>query len=229
MDARAQRGVGSRWLLVLAVLASTAVACRSMTVADRQPGAGSQWTTRLPGCPCRQPQVVALGDGWAVDRTSSLRGHPGAAACFRSYPPVKTEVGRSGQQCCYDPTQALVTSGSAAGTPDRATSCRGETHDGRMKVRVLGFVAHVLKDVRPWAPRYKSWRNYHPWWPPDNANACPAVHVEVGESGATFVWREAPDMAGWEAAPWKETRSRAPLEETAADGPATLDLEGEPL
>ena len=226
MDARTTRFVRSRWLVVLVAVVTTVVGCRSVAVADGQTGAMNRWTDRLPGCPCLQPQAAAVGDGWAVDRTSSLRGHPGAAACFRSYPPVKTEVGRSGQQCCYDPTEALVTSGSAAGTPDRATSCRGETNDGRMKVRVLGFVAHVVKDVRPWAPRYKSWRNYHPWWPPDNANACPERHVEVQESGAMFVWREVPDMAGWEAAPWQETGSRAPLDETAADGRATLDLEG---
>ena len=227
MDARTSRFVWSRWLLVLVAVVSAAFGCQSAAAGDGPAIAGNRWTTRLPGCPCRQPQVAAVGDGWAVDRSSSLHQHPGAAACFRSYPPVRTEAGRSGQQCCYDRTEALVTSGSAAGTPDRATSCRGETNDGRMKVRVLGFVAHVLKDVRPWAPRYKSWRNYHPWWPPDNANACPDLHVEVQEQGAVFAWKEIPDTGGWEAAQRKETGSRAPLEETTAIERTVLDRGGE--
>lgn len=216
MDAKTPRCVGSRWLLVLVVLASTAVGCQSMAVADRQTGVGNHWTKRLPGCPCLQPQVTAFGDGWAVDRTSSLREHPGASACFRSYPPVATVVGRSGQQCCYDRAAALVTSGSAAGTPDRATSCRGETTDGRMKVRLLGLVNHVVKDVWPWARLHRSWRSYHSRWPPDNANACPVLHVEVHEYGAAVAWKEVSEPSGVEPAPLKVT-SQLEQSETPAE------------
>jgi hypothetical protein len=181
------------WLLTL--LASVAAAgCQSLRAGEAP---STRWAMRLPACPCRQPQPKALRDGWAVDRVSSLKQHRGAAQCFRSYPPVRTEAGRSGQQCCYDIAESLVTSGSAAGTPDRATSCNGERVDGRMKVRPLGFVSHVLKDVRPWARRYRSWKTYHAQWPPDNGNACPTLHIEVQDSGALFSWREQPDETAW--------------------------------
>lgn len=177
------------WLFTL--LASVAAAgCQSMRAAE---GPAGRWAVRLPSCPCRGPQPTELGDGWAVDRVSSLKQHPGAALCFRSYPPVRTEAGRSGQQCCYDRAGSLVTSGSAAGTPDRATSCRGERLDGRMTVHPLGFVSHVLKDVRPWARRYRSWKTYQADWPPDNGNACPGLHIEVQGSGALLMWREEPN------------------------------------
>ncbi len=193
MSTTGRRFARAGWELALVVVAATAVACRSAASDDWQAEARTRhWTAGLPACPCRQPEAGASNDGWALDRASSLRQHHGAAACIRSYPPVLTEAGRSGQQCCYDSTGVLVTSGSAAGTPDRATSCRGERADGRMKVRLLGFVAHVTKDVKPWARRYRSWRAYQEGWTPDNANACPAVHVEVSEHGGSFAWRAEP-------------------------------------
>lgn len=182
MGSKTVRRVHSSWLAGL-VAAGVCAGCQSLTATEVQTGGGAEWTSRLPACPCLAPEPTVVEDGWALDRVSSLRQHLGAAACFRSYPPVTTGVGRSGQQCCYDPTGALVTSGSAAGTPDRATSCRGERPDGRMKVRLVGFLNHVFKDVRPWDRRYRSWKTYHATWPPDNTNLCPLLHVEATERG----------------------------------------------
>jgi hypothetical protein len=63
-----------------------------------------------------------------------------------------------------------------------------------MKVRLLGFVNHVLKDVRPWARRYRSWKTYQADWPPNNANACRVLHVEAQQPGAKVVWRGEPNQ-----------------------------------
>ena len=232
MDGSAPRSSQSGWPVVLSVAVMAAIGCRSMAGADAPASAEAErWVAGLPACPCVQPQVAAVGDGWAADRHSSLRQHPGAEACFRSYPPVETAVGRSGQQCCYDRSGELVTSGSAAGTPDRATSCRGESADGRMKVRVLGFAAHVLKDVRPWAPQLKSWRYYHSHWPPNNSNACPLHHLEVDDAGAVFSWRWVAETNDWQQQPLQLTCSPGPsaIPAGAAWQPRPPDGECRPL
>ena len=67
-----------------------------------------------------------------------------------------------------------------------------------MKVSLLGFVNHVVKDVRPWVRRYRSWKTYQAEWPPNNANACRTLQVEVQQSGAKVVWwgePNKPDLA----------------------------------
>lgn len=165
--------------------------CASLRPPLPPPDGGVTWTGEVPRCPCRQPPVDRVGDGWAVDRPSSLTRHPGASVCFRSYPPVRTAEGLSGQQCCYDTLGTLIIAGPGAGTPDRASSCGGELRDGVMKVRLAGFLAHVVKDVRPWS-RNMTWRRIHRAWPPDNRNRCEEPVVAAlggppapGETGGT--------------------------------------------
>jgi len=155
------------FLLVVALCAG----CASFRPPCPPPEGEVPWTVEIPGCPCLQPPVDRVGDGWAVDRPSSLTRHPGAAICFRSYPPVRTVEGLSGQQCCYDGAGFLLVAGPGAGTPDRASSCGGERRDGVMRVRLAGFVAHVVKDVRPWS-HTMTWDRIHRSWPPDNRNGC---------------------------------------------------------
>ena len=82
----------------------------------------------LPGCPCTFPLVrvrsKAVYDAeleadvrW-VDASShaELVYKPGARACMRSTLEPGTAT-LAVQQCCYDDRMALVTRGSAAGTP----------------------------------------------------------------------------------------------------------------
>jgi hypothetical protein len=64
----------------------------------------SPWFEKLPTCPCENPDLngVKIGDGWAEDKGNIEKYHKGAAHSYRSYPYVKTNEGKSGQQCCYD-------------------------------------------------------------------------------------------------------------------------------
>jgi len=183
-----------RWrnIWVMAGCLFAGIAGGSVEAEDPITGSRPAWTVGLPACPCRRPNPNLIDDGWAVDPDQSTKKyHPGATICHRSYPPVKTDVGRSGQQCCYDVAGALIVSGSAAGTPDKATSARGERKNGRVKVRIRGLIAHILKDVRPFKKR-GSWKIYIEDWPPDNANGCPFLHVEGGEGLSIFSWRSVP-------------------------------------
>lgn len=145
----------------------------------RAQSARTSWYELLPACPCRNPDFsgTVLGDGWAKDRGDLATYHTGAAASFRSYPPVRTPEGRSGQQCCYDQHGNLITAGTGAGTPDRKSTCAGETRSGVMRLRIVGILAHMRADVKPWK-RYMSespggWEAYNRSWVPDNRNACP--------------------------------------------------------
>lgn len=184
----------TRPLLVVFVV-TAAGACQSSRPVSSAPQAAIPWTDLLPSCPCTRPHAEVVGDGWAQDAASCTKKHPGAGVCFRSYPTVKTGQGRSGQQCCYDDEGLLITSGSGAGTPDRMSSCRGEKKNGKMKVRLLGLLGHVAKDVRPWSPRLKSWQVYHENWPPDNTNRCSEYYV-TQHKGGVRVTSKAEPLAG---------------------------------
>jgi hypothetical protein len=136
------------------------------------------WHELLPDCPCRDPDAagIKIGDGWAKDKGNLKRYHNGAATSFRSYPATKTSEGKSGQQCCYDINGNLILSGAGAGTPDKVSTCKGETRKGKMKFRMSGIIGHVRKDVRPWKKRMKTdkngWIGYNRLWPPNQGNNC---------------------------------------------------------
>ncbi len=100
------------------------------------------WLSGLPDCPCHVEGARDAGQ-WnthyardllfrkhaflrydhhfdctnASDSWNIRRYHPGASACCRS---TFTNAHGAGQQCCYDAAGDLITSGSGAGTPDRA-------------------------------------------------------------------------------------------------------------
>jgi len=137
------------------------------------------WYASLPLCPCRNPDFdsVKYHDGWAKDKANLNKYHRGAVASYRSYPPVKTEEGWSCQQCCYDYYGNLITSGRAAGTPDKVSACSGENKNGVMTFRFFGLIGHYIKDVRPWIRLMKvdssGWQQYNALWLPDRGNGCP--------------------------------------------------------
>lgn len=114
--------------------------------------ANTAWYDQLPKCPCQNPDraVIHVADGWAKDRGNIAKYHTGAAACFRSYPPITTDEGLSAQQCCYDRENNLITDGSGAGTPDKVSACSGEDKAGAMTTSILGAIGHYRKDVKPW-------------------------------------------------------------------------------
>lgn len=145
---------------------------------------GKKWYDKLPGCPCKNPDRngVVLGDGWAKDKANIKKYHKGAAASYRSYPPVKTQEGASCQQCCYDKNGDLITSGRGAGTPDKSSACKGEDNNGAMTIRFFGLIGHYWKDVKPWAKFMKAdsttgWAKYNSLWVPNNTNGCPVNTV----------------------------------------------------
>lgn len=131
-----------------------------------------EWHEKLPHCPCENPDLkqIALNDGWAQDVGNIKKYHSGATTCFRSYPPVKTSEGMSGQQCCYDSLGNLIKCGSGAGTPDRASTCLGEDSMGIMTLNKNGVFAHLYKDVLPW--HKKGWREYNKIWVPNKGQDC---------------------------------------------------------
>ncbi|MDX1911532.1 MAG: hypothetical protein SFV22_08615 [Saprospiraceae bacterium] len=142
----------------------------------------SNWLDHLPSCPCESPDKngVKLNDGWAKDVGNIAKYHKGATESFRSYPPIQTAEGLSGQQCCYDSEGKLITEGSGAGTPDKVSTCDGEDSKGIMTTRYGGVLWHFKKDVKPWESMGgvdSGWVKYNLIWKPNNGNGCPPNKV----------------------------------------------------
>lgn len=172
--------------ITLAFLILTISAFQIICSCNRTNGIGKEqavvWYEKLPDCPCENPDYkkVNLNDGWAKDAGDISKYHKGANECFRSYPPIKTSEGTSGQQCCYDAQGKLITEGSGAGTPDKEATCKGEDEKGIMRYRYEGIFDHYRKDVSPWE-KYgginEGWKKYNELWKPNNANGCPLNKV----------------------------------------------------
>lgn len=151
-----------------------------------------QWSIDLPPCPCElavdeNGSVTlhgALEKNWSAPSKSSWlqRYHPGADYEIRSLTP--NQYG-AGQQCTYKkqatasgkPVARLITTGVAAGTPDRVSPSRsGATYE------------HYQKDVRPWddsvlldggTPGRHVETIYLVARPPNNANNCASLTVST--------------------------------------------------
>jgi YD repeat-containing protein len=142
------------------------------------------WWTKLPDCPCTNPDINAKGErdptrdesiGWASEGSNSY--HPGAAECFRSYPTASNGLSLDGpgQQCCYDSNHQLITSGSGAGTPDRHNTAEGEDGDGDVDRYWGGVAKHSIDDVLPHGAL--GWKVYNKYWPPNKGKDCPDNEV----------------------------------------------------
>ncbi len=135
------------------------------------------WHEQLPACPCENPDKngIVVNDSWAKDVGNIGKYHAGSTECFRSYPPIQTSEGVSGQQCCYDENGKLITGGSAAGTPDKTSTCKGEDAQGVMTTDYGILLGHYTNDVRPW-DRFggvdSGWVQYNKFWVPNNKNGC---------------------------------------------------------
>jgi len=137
------------------------------TPGSQQPAqapAPAGWWSVLPDCPCMNPGITTLDDGWCSEGASSF--HPGAAECYRG---INTTKG-PGQQCCYDANGCLIPTGAGAGTPDRVGVAQGENADGTCNFNTLWAADHWWQDVRPFDPNNLA--DYHRDWPPNQGNNC---------------------------------------------------------
>jgi len=132
---------------------------------------------RLPSCPCNIPNDPwKVPDKWFWDGACNPTGyfkdlgwHPGAKGCIRSADagPYHT---KPLQQCCYDGSGKLITSGSGAGTPDI-------NDPGHQEDETIPFdCAHHLD-----SDNSKNWKNQGPhvqvfltYRPPNNSDNCAA-------------------------------------------------------
>ena len=118
------------------------------------------WLSALPNCPCAVPTSDPAN--WVRDTNPDLSTyHPGAAYSYRSTT-AATGGSRHGQQCTYDGTGRLITSGPGAGTPDVYSPSWG----------YLNIPYHVVYDVKTWKELGSS--TYNRYWRPNNGNGCPA-------------------------------------------------------
>ena len=163
------------FLTIISINICQALACSSNKKVNDN--SNEIWYSKLPPCPCENPDKngIKLNDGWAIDKGNINKYHYGANVSYRSYPFTKTNGGKSGQQCCYDINGKLITEGSGAGTPDIVSTCKGEDENGKMKIRILGILGHLHKDVSPWKKAggvNGGWLKYNLIWRPDNRNGC---------------------------------------------------------
>jgi hypothetical protein len=107
---------------------------------------GTSWLGALPDCPCREPTG---SPDWSESNRFIGCFHPGANSCYRQ------DHGAHAQQCCYDASGALITSGTAAGTPDWASSS-GSNH----------------QSIDVWTWRILGWQRYNQYWVPNNDLRC---------------------------------------------------------
>lgn len=161
------------YIVIILISASCGSAKNPKSITNAQ-----VWYENLPACPCENPDKngVKINDGWAKDKGDIGKYHKGATECFRSYPPIETSEGVSGQQCCYDLSGKLITEGSGAGTPDKESTCNGENSEGMMTMRYKGILVHYTKDVKPWEEFGgvdSGWIKYNQLWKPNNGNNCP--------------------------------------------------------
>ena len=126
---------------------------------------GTEWQRELPPCPCNAPEDA---EAWDESNTGISCFHPGATNCFRQ------EAGGHSQQCCYDAEGRLITSGAAAGTPDRY---------------VGGLGRHQEIDVWPWIQL--GWQTYNTYWVPNKGVGCDARTVGGASSGCWIYTRAA--------------------------------------
>ncbi|MFI4916195.1 MAG: RHS repeat-associated core domain-containing protein [Phycisphaerales bacterium JB060] len=124
---------------------------------------GTEWADTLPPCPCNigVPPQNPVERMWKDPSEADQRYHPGAKWCMRTKGlPYREE----GQQCCYDASGDLITSGQGAGTPDLWSPNEP-----------IDLERHLHYDVRPFEAcrRAGLLDLYFEVRPPNNALGCP--------------------------------------------------------
>jgi uncharacterized protein DUF4157/AMOP domain-containing protein len=117
------------------------------------------WLSALPDCPCTLP-CETDNASWLRDTNPNLAHyHPGATYSCRSSA-TATGGSRHGQQCTYDSSRRLITSGAGAGTPDVYSPSWG----------ILNIPYHTVYDVKTW--QELGWATYNRYWRPNIGRGC---------------------------------------------------------
>jgi|GEM_PF-2411703 len=140
-------------------------------IGQSKPPKDKPWYEDLPPCPCTykeaQDSAKRKGSGWSDCGPANQTYHYGAVNEVRWTP---DKVGKPGQQCTYDAKGNLITSGIAAGSPDK-TSPQGCGTKGMGLNTALSFPGHLIKDMITFSS-LPCWQ-YLKEWPANNANNCP--------------------------------------------------------
>lgn len=141
-------------------------------------GKNPAWYERLPDCPCTYDEAKRLsqnsngcyGGKWEVCDNASQVFHFGASYEVRWSPSI---ANRAGQQCTYDRKGLLITSGIAAGSPDKISPQSCGYGDWLNNIGVQLFCSrseHCKQDVVPWTERPCT--EYLNNWPANKGRSC---------------------------------------------------------
>ncbi len=144
-----------------------------------------EWYEKLPACPCTYEEAkdvlasVCTGGEWINCNKNTLlpNYHYGATYEVRWVPNISE---KPGQQCTYDSQGKLITSGIAAGSPDKDSPDICGIGD-IINESTFPDPGHYLKDVIPWGGALgisgiPCWE-YLQKWPSNNENGCPENSV----------------------------------------------------
>jgi len=135
----------------------------------------NNWYDNLPNCPCSYDEAKKLNERsnpkgeWLDCGEASQDYHYGATYEIRWAP---SEAGKPGQQCTYDIDGNLITSGIAAGSPDKVSPRACGFIDGALNFDISTPQAHNKKDVEPWEKGGISCIEYLKDWPANNGSSC---------------------------------------------------------
>lgn len=133
------------------------------------------WYSGLPECPCKYSQVLSSGPTtnpaglWKACGSADQDFHYGAVYEARWLPAVE---GWPGQQCTYDASGKLITSGIAAGSPDKVSpgACGPVSWVFSGTGTLATYTGHRDNDMIPWKT-ISCW-DYLTNWPSNNKFAC---------------------------------------------------------
>ncbi len=139
----------------------------SQRIGQSKPPKKKPWYEPLPPCPCTykeaQDSAKRAGSGWLDCGAASQTYHYGATNEVR----WAGKSGDPGQQCTYDSNGDLITSGIAAGSPDKVSP---QTCGDLSWNMVVNVPQHYKNDVYPYGNVPCS--DYLKDWPSNNANKC---------------------------------------------------------
>lgn len=190
LTSRNRSGLGHAVALVITLIAAIYLGSSIFFWLEPDP---ANWYEQVPDCPCTIPvttdQTAQRGDldaAWSNPKPANA-AHPGATWEIR----WALQPGQPGQQCTYDQRGVLLTSGEAAGTPDKAAYFeRGNLFwkvPTPFSAEGWSNYEHTIKDLLPyiWAKARNDIDGYLASWPPnrgrtDTGQACPPNPGETG-------------------------------------------------
>ena len=141
----------------------------SQRIGQSKPPKSKPWHEKLPPCPCTykeaQDSAKSKGSGWLDCGTADSKYHYGASSEVR----WAGKPGDPGQQCTYDSSGNLITSGIGAGSPDKVSpqGCGNSSYSWTL---LSNAPKHYINDVYPFGNE-PCWY-YLQKWPANNGNKC---------------------------------------------------------